>query len=185
MHALVLTLTLGLSSLHAEWPDQSASAMGLPPSSDGRLEVRVWLGGGIAHPFRLIRVWETEDGAAGEKLVWTTSKGKRIRRLMNREYCSTALESEGDLAWCRVGLSRHIDWQLFLKDLQPSELWALAPAPHYPERECLVEDGETVAVQVIQGDEYHAVAYSNPEWCCRTPGCAFIDHVRNVVNRLN
>lgn len=180
--SIALALLAG-SALAGEWPAGIAERMGLQTPAGARLEVRVWIGGGIAHPFRLVRIWETADGVAGESLAWSTATdNRRIRRLMNRRHCAGPLAESDGVMWCSTGQSTQ--WESLLADLKPSRLWDLPTQESLGARPCFVEDGEIVTIELIAGDRHHRVAYSNPDWCCRWEPCAVASHVRSIVGRV-
>lgn len=179
---VVAILSVSAASAN-EWPPEgAASAMGLVSRTDGSLEVRVWLGGGMSRPYDLFRVVETGGTVIVRHVVWIDigEKPARDRRFLEKHYCPSSASSSGRYLWCETPLESDGPWDVLLRDLLPDRLWTL---PEEPPRECggSVEDGESVGIEILRGDQRHAVSYGSPEFCCPHEACAIVDHARTVV----
>jgi len=89
-----------------------------------------------------------------------------------------------DYIWCRVPGDPGELWSVMLHDLMPDELWDL---PQEIERDCgwIREDGETVGIEILDGDRRHSVSYANPDFCCADVACAVANHVRTIVKQID
>jgi len=180
----------------AYWPPACVvEEMNLPTSTDGALEVRVWLGAGLARPYTLYRVRQTPEGVSGSRIAWTdrshlfnalyTEKSarrqtSRDRRFLEKHYCEAETTQSANVMWCDWPIDREVLWDVLLDDLLPEQLWTL---PAKIPRDCggAMEDGEAVGIEVIQGNRRHAVTYGNPDFCCADVACAIANHVRQVL----
>ena len=196
--ATVVPLVLVLScSLSFAWSRDSATAeMGLPTTTDGGLEIRVWLGGGVTRPHFIYRIRETPGGPTGEVIAFTEvthayprqydekgarKRNKRARRFLKKHYCDP--NTTENYFWCRPPIKSDVLWSIFLRDLMPERLWDL---PVDLARDCgwLMEDGYSVTIEVIAGDRSHSVSYGNPNFCCPDVACAIANHARAVVGLI-
>jgi len=182
--------------VRAEWPPEGIGAeLGLPSVTDGGLEIRVWLGGGVLEPSELYRVLEVTGQVSVERIAWTyvpkrteglrtakdaTRESKEMRRFLTKERCLDVPTETQTYYWCREPVVRTGPWSVLLRDLLPDELWLL---PVQLERKCGWGrfDGEIVAIEILAGQRHHTVSYDNPEFCCQHVACAIANHVRYVV----
>ncbi len=197
---LLIALLLSVcASAQAEKPDV-AEELGLPMSTSGGREVRVWLGGGMVRPYDLYRVFETGHGVSGEHIVWVEatyvegsegqeagedSETQKMRAVLREGLCkeAAAISNTPHYLFCRVALGPNIPWGVTFADLLPDQLWRLADKPV---RNCgwSMTDGESVGIEILQGKRRHEVTYSNPEFCCPNVSCAIADHARDVVRHI-
>jgi hypothetical protein len=178
----------------ANWPPEGAVAeLGLPSSTDGGVEIRVWLGGGVFQLEDLYRVVESGEVVSVYRIAWTPKQpdpllppkeaereATRLRKSMAKEVCFGELKETASYLWCHRPIEHKGQWSILLKDLLPAEIWTL---PNEPERNCGSRrfDGEFVAIQILQGQRHHEVSYANPEFCCPHVACAIANHVRALV----
>ena len=196
--ALLIPLLLAISSVSAaDWPPPDLStALGLPSTTSGGVDVRVWVGG----PFTtatLYRIFESNGAAAVERYEWAeisheerdlrTAKEARHenrdnRRLLKKYYCHSAPRETDSYMWCQVPLKTNKPWSVLLNDMLPDELWKL-PDDKDLDRQCgWVQFGGTiVSIELLSGDRHHAVTYFHPDFCCSHVACAIVNHVRHLV----
>ncbi len=193
-----LTLLCSSTTSWSQWPPANlAEEIGLPTSTDGGVEIRVWLGGGVTIPESLYRIVESKGIVRVERLAWaelhqeeeglSTAKdaardNAQNRRFLNRHVCGNTLKETAHYFWCQEPLKSTGDgrWSVVFKDLLPEELWNL---PDNIDRNCgwTEFDGEAVGIDILSGTRHHSVVYFNPDFCCPNVACAIANHVRRVV----
>ncbi len=159
--------------------------MGFATSNSGQLEVRAWVGGGIAHPFNLYRIISDGDTVTGQHFIWSTAiadKGRRSIRKLMKKRCINELHRSDEIMWCEVRVSKHVEWDWILPDLLPSQLWELRDKSDLGmSPQCVVADGTIVGIELVQGTRYKHVSYGNPGMCCPHLQCAVVDRVQQVL----
>jgi hypothetical protein len=171
-------------------------ALNLADTRDSGVEVRVWIGGGLARIERMYRLVKVGDSVSVERFSWaevvhparhnmTESDARREtdarRRSMQKERCAGKVMETADYFWCKISLVG-TNWSSLFDDLLVDELWKLPPPAEDPP--CLVLDGEAITVELLEPNRRHTVEYWNPDSCCRTVACAIVDHVRSVVRNI-
>ena len=167
-----------------------AKAFGFPSTTPGTTDVRIWLGEGIVVPEIVYRLYEDADGRVrGQVIQWlrlhdATYEGhptnRELTRLMRKD-CATPPQVAGPLLWC----DRRIDndtLRITLKDLQLETMFSYSDAVTGNCRH-FMEDGETVTIEWIRGEETRRLSISNPDFCCSEPVCAYVNNARDVVLR--
>ena len=190
---LVLVLSTGLV-LAGDWPQEVAEAMGLPSRTDGALEVRIWVGGGITLPFDLYRIQSKNSTISAEHLYWLDlprlGSGElmedeaRDERRWYRKLCHGKFQELNGVIWCSVPFPRPLDWPAILKSIEVERLWSLPPQNSLGDPPCVVVDGVGVAIELVQGDRYRHVVYWNPGECCPWKECDVANQVLKVCNEL-
>jgi hypothetical protein len=190
---LVLALSTGLV-LAGDWPQEVAKSMGLPSRTDGALEVRIWVGGGITLPFDLYRIQSKDSTISAEHLYWLDlprlGSGElmedeaRDERRWYRKLCHGKVQELNGVIWCSVPFPRPLDWSAILKSIEVERLWSLPPQNSLGDPPCAVVDGVGVAIELVQGDRYRHVVYWNPGECCPWKECDVANHVLKVCNGL-
>jgi hypothetical protein len=168
---------------------ERSESFGFPASTPGTLDVRVWLGGGIFVPERVYRLYEEAGRIHGQVIVWLQlhaegeTAGKPTNRQLERlmRTCCRSPRADGSLVWCEQRLDEG-SLRVTLDDLQFETLFSLSDSI---ERKCgwAMEDGESVQIDLIRGQENHRLRIANPDFCCSEPVCAFVSHAREVVER--
>jgi hypothetical protein len=182
------------------WPPKfTASEIGLPDHPKLGTEIRVWLGGGVVHPYDLYRIYENEQGITGEHIAWTkvqkTDAWKPPRSqdevdkdnagmiaFMKDQVCKGQVEKTSEIIFCRIIIESTVIWKVVAQDLMPSQIWKL---PEKIKRDCgsTTFDGEIVTIEILNSTERHIVEYDNPDFCCSEIPCAIANHIREVVRR--
>ena len=180
------------------WPEGVAEKLGLPVKTNGDLEVRVWLGGGVAHPFKLYRIQETNTTVSGARFVWDRlgtlptpftprelrKAHARTERLIRKHFCGRSLQRAEDIVWCEIAIKNTPDWRTLLARLDPDRIRDLPPQETLGSAECFVADGTIVGIEVIKGDRYVHVTYSNPQACCPWPECRVMENVMETLEQV-
>ena len=165
-------------------------------TTEGGLEIRVWLGAGVVRPYDLFRIRQSAEGVTGELIAWsevtqpqenlyTPKEARRenasMHKLLRTDYCASEIHETPVLMWCPAKIKHQPNWPILLDDLMPEELWKL---PENIQRDCgwTRFDGETLTIELIQGSRYHSVTYDNPDFCCSDLACAIANHVRYVLS---
>lgn len=167
----------------------TAEAFGFPATTPGTTDVRIWLGGGIVVPTTVYRMYEDADGEVrGQIILWLrlhddTYRGRPTNRdllRLMRKNCESIQRSDR-FVWCEEQIDDPT-LRVTMNDLQLDRLVSLSDEV---ERDCgwLKEDGESVTIDVLRGDETYRLSISNPDFCCAEPVCAFVSHARAVVER--
>jgi hypothetical protein len=194
----LLMLILGHGYLaRADWPsDDDAKELGLQLQAVAGTEIRIWLGGGIAQPFALYRIINVEGVVTVEHIAWSTvtqeqpgvytqkaarRETNRSKEFLERYHCDGSAVQTAHLLWCRVPVRTDGRWSVVFADLLPQQLWELPKSLDRGACGSLMEDGETVSIEILEGTRRHAVSYANPDFCCPLAACAVANHVRQVV----
>ena len=201
--ALILLMLIAIpSSVSAQTTTAETleQALGLPPSRESGLEIRIWMRS-ISRVNEFYRLVKSDTGVSAERYAitevihadkFTNLKEARHetdtnRRLLAKERCSGKIIETADVMWCRVTTSRSL-WSVTFDDLLPDELWKLPPQEQTTCSEngvnLAVLDGVSVDIELIEAGRRHRVEYSNPDVCCKTIACAIVDHVRTVVRNI-
>jgi hypothetical protein len=186
-------------AISGAWPEEASVRMGLPQTTEGELDMRVWVGGGNMHPFTMYRLRKAGTEVQGQKFVWdeflhsddpaTDRMFRKERRdmlqLLRREYCGRSLHVTDDFAWCEVSSSAAIDWPAVLADLRPERLWQLPEQDSLGPTTCSVMDGVGVGIEMVAGSREHHVVYWNPGQCCPWSECKDAQEVLEIVQRIH
>ena len=190
---LLLPAPIGAQSAH----DILAAQLGLQPPSGGAVEIRVWVESN-ARVDQMYRVIKLDSAVSVERFAFAevvhppngflTAKEaeretKTNRHLLQKERCAAKLVETPDYMACRVALDQAGPWSVLFDDLLPDQLRTLAPQPRPGCESLVVLDGETVTIDVFESAGRHTVAYSNPDVCCPTVGCAIADRALSLVRK--
>src|SRR6266566_7346170 len=191
--SLVVLMGASLASA-AEWPESIAEAMGLPHRTDGSLEVRIWVGGGITLPFDLYRIRSDTSIVSGEHFYWCdrprSGSGKIIqddardeRRLYHKQYCRQGMRETNGVIWCSSPLEG-VDWSQTLKSIDVDALWSLPQQATLGAAPCQVVDGVGVGIELLQGEQYRSIVYWNPGQCCPWKECVVANRILTICAAL-
>jgi len=183
-----LVVMMGVSLAPAgEWPESIADAMGLPHRTNGSLEVRIWVGGGISLPFHLYRIHSDHSIVSGEHFYWCdlprSGSGKIMqddardeRRWYAKQFCRNGMHETNGVIWCSSPLTG-VDWSHLLKSIDVDKLWSLPPQASLGVAPCEIVDGVGVGIQLLEGQRYQSVVYWNPGQCCPWKECEVANKV--------
>jgi len=162
------------------------------PANRAQRELRIWVGGGLGIPMRLLRI--TDDGTRvhGEQILWlvqtipdrNVDPGWRAfidsvpAWLRTTFHCgpvstdTTHTRYQDELvAVCRMQFRREPDWRAALAELERHDVWNLPDASELPQvvtrREgyegVVVLHGMGVTVEAWNGTRYRAYTIGNPD----------------------
>lgn len=194
--------TSAADSAHGvNWPPARTSAeIGLPEKPNIGTEIRVWLGGGVIHPYDLYRIFQGEEGMTGEHIVWTEmqkaddwspprsaeevkSENDKTKAFMEDNYCQDAVMQTSDIQFCKAKIESTVHWDVIAKDLMPAQLWKL-PEKIERDNRWATFDGEIVTIEIADANKHHIVQFDNPDFNCAELACAIANHVREVVRGI-
>src|SRR5262247_3909800 len=196
---LVAFALLNCAGAQAQWPpEDAATELPLLPPSEGDVEIRVWLGGGVTQPSELYRVKKAGQTVEVEAISWAPvvhavkdvyterqahRETRKLRQFMEKYGTGCKVTQTTHFLWCKLPVNAQGAWSVLFDDLMPDELWAL---PTELTRNCgwVQDDGEIVRIDILSGDRLHSVSYGNPDFCCHDVPCAIADHVRRVVRNI-
>jgi hypothetical protein len=169
--------------------------MGLPNRTDGALEIRVWVGGGITLPFDLYRIQSNNSTVSAEHLYWLDlprwgsgeimkDEARDERRWYRRDYCHGDIQEMNGVIWCSVPFRRPVEWSAILKSIDVDQLWSLPTQESLGDPPCKIIDGVGIGIELVQGDRYRSFVYWNPGECCPWKECDVANHVLRVFNDL-
>src|SRR5260221_11210179 len=114
--------------IESAWPpDNAAPELGLPSSTEGEVEIRVWLGGGALEPSELYRVIKLNGVVTVERIAWTvipketeglyTAKGaagaaSRMRQFLTKQVCVSPPTQTGTYFLCHEPIDLSGPWSV-------------------------------------------------------------------------
>ncbi len=172
------------------WPSFDAELMGLPMTTDGPLEIRVWEGGGIARPYFLTRIHVEKERVVVDVYAWGESledaaEDRRLRSFYGRHYCGNRISRAKGVFWCQVEHHELGAPEAVFAALNVDELWRLAAQDTLGDPPCVVEDGTNYGIELVQRDRRRHFVYANPDQCCPWTQCAFIVEFLKMVGGLS